>query len=71
MNILNKIFSGIRKVIAFPFKTAGILIMVCGIIVLVMGLSISGNTDQVVNYLESKIDEINEEDNEKIEEKEE
>lgn len=71
MNILNKIFSGIRKIIAFPFKAAGILIMVCGIIVLAIGLSISSNTDQVINYLESKIDEINEEDDKKIEEKEE
>lgn len=71
MNTLNKIFNGIRKVIAFPFTTAGILITMCGIIVLAIGLSISGNTDQVVNYLESKIDKINEEDNEEVEEKEE
>ena len=65
MNILNKIFNGIRKVIAFPFTTAGILIIVCGIILFATGLGISGNTDKVVNYLESKIDEMNEEDNEK------
>ena len=75
MNILNKIFSGIRKVIAFPFTTAGILIMVCGIIVLATGLGISGNTDKVINYLESVEDEMNEEDNEEdneeVEEKEE
>lgn len=71
MNILNKIFSGIRKLIAFPFKAAGILIMVCGIIVLAIGLSISGDTSQVVNYLKSEIDEINEEDDKKVEEKEE
>lgn len=71
MKTVNKIFSGIRKVIAFPFTTAGILIMVCGIIVLAVGLAISGNTDKTIDYLESKIDKINEEDNEKIEEKEE
>lgn len=75
MNILSKIFSGIRKVIAFPFTSAGILIMVCGIIVIAAGLGISGNTDKVINYLESVEDEINEEDNEegneKVEEKEE
>lgn len=64
MNILNKIFSGIRKVIAFPFTTAGILIMVCGIIVFATGLGISGNTDKVINYLESVEDKMNEEDNE-------
>lgn len=75
MNTVNKIFNGIRKVIAFPFTTAGILIMVCGIIVLAVGLGISGNTDKVINYLESVEDEMNEEDNEKdnekVEEKEE
>ena len=75
MNILNKIFSGIRKVIAFPFTTAGILIMVCGIIVFAAGLVISGNTDKVINYPESVEDEMNEEDNEEgneeVEEKEE
>lgn len=71
MKTVNKIFGGIRKVIAFPFTAAGILIIVCGIIVLAVGLGISGNTDQVIDYLESGIDEINEEDNEKVEEKEE
>lgn len=70
MKTVNKIFSGIRKVIAFPFTTAGILIMVCGIIILVVGLGISGNTDKVINYLESVKDEMNEEDNEEVEEKE-
>lgn len=54
MNTVNKIFNGIRKIIAFPFITAGILIIVCGTIVLAMGLNISGNADQVVNYLESR-----------------
>lgn len=71
MKTLNKIFSGIRKVIAFPFTAAGILIMVCGIIILAIGLSISGNTDKTIDYLESKIDEINKEDNEEVEKKEE
>lgn len=75
MNTLNKIFNGIRKIIAFPFTTTGILIMVCGIIVLAAGLGISGNTDKVINYLESIEDEMNEkdneEDNEEVEEKEE
>lgn len=75
MNILNKIFNGIRKVIAFPFTSAGILIMICGIIVIAAGLGISGNTDKVINYLESVEDEMNEEDNEEgneeVEEKEE
>lgn len=37
MNTVNKIFNGIRKIIAFPFITAGILIIVCGTIVLTMG----------------------------------
>lgn len=71
METINKIFSGIRKVIAFPFTATGILIMVCGIIVLAIGLSISGNTDKAIDYLESVKNEINEEDNEKVEEKEE
>ena len=71
MNTINKIFGRIRKVIAFPFTTAGILIMVCGIIVLAVGLGISGNTDKVINYLESVENEMNEEDNEEVEEKEE
>lgn len=75
MNILSKIFSGIRKVIAFPFTSAGILIMICGIIVIAAGLVISGNTDKVINYPESVEDEMNEEDNEEgneeVEEKEE
>lgn len=70
MNILNKTFNGIRKVIAFPFTTAGILIVVCGIIVLIAGLGISGNTDKVINHLESVEDEMNEEDNEEDNEKE-
>lgn len=71
MKTINKIFSGIRKVIAFPFTTAGILIMVCGIIILAIGLNISGNTDKVINHLESIKDKMNEEDNEEVEEKEE
>ena len=72
MNTINKIFNGIRKVIAFPFTSAGILIMVCGIIVLAVGLGISGNTNKVINYPESVEDEMNEEDDKKeVEEKEE
>ena len=45
--------------------------MVCEIILLTVGLGISGNTDKVINYLESVEDEMNEEDNEEVEEKEE
>lgn len=72
MKTINKIFNGIRKIIAFPFTSAGILIMVCGIVVMAVGINISGNTDKIVNYLESIEDKMNEKDDEKeVEEKEE
>lgn len=65
MKTINKIFNGIRKVIAFPFTSAGILIIVCGIIIMAVGISISGNTDKIANYLESIEDKMNEKDDEK------
>lgn len=47
---MNKIFSGIRKVIAFPIIAIGFIITLTGIIIIAGGISISGNKE---NTLES------------------
>lgn len=50
MKTINKIFSGIRKIIAFPFKAIGFIITLTGITIIAGGISISGNKE---NTLES------------------
>lgn len=47
MNTINKIFNGIRKIIAFPFKAIGIITIVLGTLILLGGFSIYGNIDNV------------------------
>lgn len=50
MKTVNKIFSGIRKIIAFPITAIGFIITLTGIIIIAGGISISGNKE---NTLES------------------
>lgn len=63
MKIVNKIFSGIRKVIAFPFTAAGLLIILSGIIITAAGINISGNAEKFVDYLNNVIDNNETEEN--------
>lgn len=48
MNILNKIFSGIRKLIAFPITAIGFIITLAGIIIITGGISISGSKENIL-----------------------
>lgn len=57
MKTINKIFSGIRKIVAFPFTAAGILILISGIIVIAMGIGIAGNSEKLNTYLNEIIEE--------------
>lgn len=63
MKTVNKIFSGIRKIIAFPFTAAGLLIILSGIIITAAGIKISGNTEKVVDYLNNIINDNETEEN--------
>lgn len=47
MNTVNKIFNGIRKIIAFPFKAIGIITIVLGTLILSCGFIIYDNTDNM------------------------
>lgn len=57
MKTINKIFSGIRKIIAFPITAAGILILISGIIISIMGIGIAGNSEKLKTYLNEIIEE--------------
>ena len=48
MNILNEIFSGIRKIIAFPITAIGSIITLAGIIIIAGGISISGSKENIL-----------------------
>lgn len=50
MKTVNKIFSRIRKIIAFPITAIGFIITLIGVIIIAGSLSISGNKE---NSLES------------------
>lgn len=63
MKTVNKIFSGIRKIIAFPFTAAGLLIILSGIIITAAGISISGNTEKLVDYLNNVVNDDETEEN--------
>lgn len=63
MKTVNKIFSGIRKVIAFPFTAAGLLIILSGVIITAAGIKISGNDEKVVDYLNNVINDNETEEN--------
>ena len=42
MKTINKIFSGIRKIVAFPITSVGIIIILTGIIITANGILIFG-----------------------------
>lgn len=48
MNTLNKIFSGIRKIIAFPITAIGLITILTGIIITAGGVKISGNVENIL-----------------------
>ena len=52
MKTINKIFSGIRKIIAFPFKAIGIITIILGALILSGGFSICGNVDNMKKSIE-------------------
>ena len=54
MNILNEIFSGIRKIIAFPITAIGLIITLAGIII-AGGISISGNKENILESVKTNL----------------
>lgn len=66
MKTVNKIFSEIRKIIAFPITAIGFIITLTGIIIIAGGISISGNKENtllesVKENLSIKIGELRDE----------
>lgn len=62
MKTINKIFNGIRKVIAFPITAIGFIITLAGIIIIAGGISISGSKENILEpakaNLSLKIEEL-------------
>ena len=65
MKTINKIFSGIRKIIAFPITAIGIIMILTGIIITAGGISISGNKENILEPVKEnlaiKIEELHDE----------
>lgn len=55
MNILNEIFSGIRKIIAFPITAIGSIITLAGIIIIAGGISISGSKENILEPVKANL----------------
>lgn len=74
MNTVNKIFNGIRRIIAFPFKAIGIITIALGALILSGGFIIYDNIDnmkKLIADLEIKLENTkNEIEEAKKEEKE-
>lgn len=74
MKTVNKIFNGIRKIIAFPITAIGFIITLAGIIIITGGISISGSKENILEPVKEnlpvKIKELRNEIEKQKEEKE-